>query len=95
VPSWDHPPSELPNEKDKGTGYIRGLPERGLRIGALLADGDVLQERGSRMLLDPGFSAPAFGKIPFHGCLKYKILRGHTKVLGYFYHSGSESQILF
>jgi hypothetical protein len=65
-----------------------------LRIGSLLSDGDVLRERGSRMLLDPGLSAPAFWEIQLHGCLKYKGLRGYIRILQYFYHSGSESQTL-
>ena len=44
------------------------------------------------MLLDPGLSAPAFGEIPLHGCLKYKGLRGYIRILHYFYHGGGESQ---
>jgi hypothetical protein len=45
-------PLKFPNGKGRGSGYIRGVPERSLKIGSLLSDGDVLQERGRRMLLD-------------------------------------------
>ena len=31
------------------------------------------------MLLDPGFSVPAFREIQLHKCLKYKSLREHIK----------------
>jgi hypothetical protein len=95
VPSWDYPPLKLPNGKDRGGGYIRGVPERGLKIGSLLSDGDVLQERGSRMLLDPGLSVPAFRAVQPHRFLKYKSLRGHIKILQYSYHSGDQSQTFF
>jgi len=61
------PPSEFPNGKDRASGYIRGVPERGLRIGSFLSDGDVLQERGSIVLLDPGFRFLPFGRFIFMG----------------------------
>ncbi len=51
--------------------------------------------RGSRILLDPRLSAPAFREIQLHGCLKYKSLRGYIRILQYFYHSGDQSQTFF
>ncbi len=47
-----------------------------LRIGSLCSDGDVLQERGSSMLLDLGLSVRAFPVVRLHRCLKYNSLRG-------------------
>jgi len=61
------PPLKLSNGKDKASGYIRGEPERGLRFGSFLSDGGVLQERGSMMLLDPGFRFLPFGRFIFMG----------------------------
>jgi hypothetical protein len=53
------------------------------------------EEAGCCRSRDPGLSAPAFWGIQLHGCLKYKSLRGHTKILKYLYHSGDESQPIF
>jgi len=61
------PPLKLSNAKDKASGYIRGVPERGLSVGSFLSDGDVLQERGSRVLFDPGFRFLPFGQFIFMG----------------------------
>jgi len=47
------------------------------------------------MLLDTELLVLAFREIPLHGCLKYKSLRGHRKILHYSYHSDDESQTIF
>jgi hypothetical protein len=61
------PPLKPSNGKNKESGYIRGVPERDLRVGSFLSDGDVLQERRSRVLFDPGFRFLPFGRFIFMG----------------------------
>lgn len=88
-------PQSIQKKRREKDDYVRGVPERGLKIGSFLADGDVLQERGSRMWLDSGLSVPAFGEIQLHGSVKHKSLRGQVSILRYSYHSGDNSQSFF